>query len=668
MLIDNSNDELPLTETSTTVEFNNTKDEEAAPPEEDGETRSLSNSSSSPGLHWIWSNTGLITALVLILGLASSAVFLWIGVSGAVEQQEVEFDRTATEFIFRIQLQLEEYVQAASMVHNRCRGRNFTRLEFRDMYEYLVDSELDFKAVQFDPKVTRTERAAYESEAREYYAQNFPHVNYRGFVGFETEVPATLEPRSEQDFYFPIHYMEPIRGNEAAIDLDYYSHISRRRTLEYCMEKGKPAITDRLVLVKDPTAVSRCGAIDPAFGVVLMHPGVQLSHRDDDIWPRDLSSIVICIPSLLGSAADKQRVSSKVYVHDSSDSSGETLFLGGVRVDTNGEEGDSELTFLPEEDISSLHGSRLFLQEDVAMTNKVWTITVVAVGDTFEPNLTFVVFGGVVIFVASIGLALWIHNSTVRVRKFAQMKSQAETEKAALILENARQATAAERELNDFIAHEVRNPVSAAMAACSFVKTELNKDEPLADQEALKTTRDDVNVIDGSLSFIGDLLRNMLDMHRAADKQLKVTLAPTDVFHDIVEPVGAMLFCRDDRVKVSVECPEGLFVMTDRLRLKQVILNLGRNSAKFVCQGFIRLRAAVVEGHVQLSVEDSGSGIPHEKRKLLFAKFQESLDLLSQGTVCDLSFHIDIIYPAFYQAADVALFTGRELACFFARI
>jgi signal transduction histidine kinase len=60
--------------------------------------------------------------------------------------------------------------------------------------------------------------------------------------------------------------------------------------------------------------------------------------------------------------------------------------------------------------------------------------------------------------------------------------------------------------------------------------------------------------------------------------------------------------------------------------------NLGRNSSKFVEQGFIRLRGAM-DGNVQLSVEDSGPGSPLDKQQRLFLKFQESLDVLSQGTV-----------------------------------
>lgn len=49
-------------------------------------------------------------------------------------------------------------------------------------------------------------------------------------------------------------------------------------------------------------------------------------------------------------------------------------------------------------------------------------------------------------------------------------------------------------------------------------------------------------------------------------------------------------------------------------------------------RGFIRLSAAVVDGKVEIYIEDSGPGIPASKRKQLFQKFQESLDTLQQGT------------------------------------
>ena len=46
-------------------------------------------------------------------------------------------------------------------------------------------------------------------------------------------------------------------------------------------------------------------------------------------------------------------------------------------------------------------------------------------------------------------------------------------------------------------------------------------------------------------------------------------------------------------------------------------MNLGRNAIKFVERGFVRFRVAVVDDLVELYVEDSGPGIPDDKRQHL---------------------------------------------------
>jgi hypothetical protein len=127
----------------------------------------------------------------------------------------------------------------------------------------------------------------------------------------------------------------------------------------------------------------------------------------------------------------------------------------------------------------------------------------------------------------------------------------------------------------------------------------------------------------------------MLDMHRAASHQLQVEWTFVDVLRDILEPVANMIYRRGAPFEVLVDIPPShhhLIIETDPLRLKQVMLNLGRNAAKFVQKGFVRFRTAVVDNEVHLYVEDSGPGVPAEKRHNLFGRFQESLDTLNQGT------------------------------------
>ncbi|CAB9521225.1 respiration control sensor protein ArcB [Seminavis robusta] len=204
----------------------------------------------------------------------------------------------------------------------------------------------------------------------------------------------------------------------------------------------------------------------------------------------------------------------------------------------------------------------------------------------------------------------------------------------AKVVDNAEKMTRTEREMQEFLCHEIRNPLASSLSACCFVTSALNEngDKGLADPGTLKTVREDMDVVNSSLNFINDFLRSMLDIHRAAGNKIKINKAPTDLLQDILEPVSAILYKRVANFQVLVECPENLLVHTDCIRLKQVVLNLVRNSSKFVEHGFIRMRAEVLANDVRLYIEDSGPGMPKDKQQDLFCKYQSSLDSLSQGT------------------------------------
>ena len=133
-------------------------------------------------------------------------------------------------------------------------------------------------------------------------------------------------------------------------------------------------------------------------------------------------------------------------------------------------------------------------------------------------------------------------------------------------------------------------------------------------------------------------------MYRATANKLEIGLSPTNLFKQVFEPVGDILHPRNDDIVVTVDCPKDLTVLTDYLRLQQVLLNLGRNASKFVTSGFIKLRASVVDGMVEIVVEDSGPGIPDDMRRLLFQKYHTSLDVVTQGNGIGLSLCKNLVY------------------------
>jgi signal transduction histidine kinase len=713
-----------------------------------------------------------VACMIIFLGIIAGSAMAYLGCRAEWNGRMEDFERGASVTVSKIEDSFKEYVDTASLIHGRFRHRprfsesafesdpeTYTaeymewseehRRDLRELYEYVKASGLKFKSMQFDPNVTWQERPLAEAEVNAYLMQNYPEITYTGFRGFNND-STKLEPIwQNQSFYFPIHYIEPIQGNEAAIDLDYYSSESRIRAVDALFETQAPSLTDRLSLFREAGSVSRCnsggfsGDQGPSFMVVLMHPGVRLSGDDDTSWPRDFSSIVLCMSDLIERSTNHQNRKISVYIHDlSHPGNNEPVFMGAARLDKNATtmervKGDDHYTMILLNEISlgevECSWAASCYQREIEIANRNWTVTIVDEHVTDKGLLFFIILVGIPVFAAFACLAISVLAADRKNRTFSILKAEAAATRSSMVLESANRTAQMERELNDFLAHEVRNPLSAAMAATSFLRTELDrrsksnrgigvhfedshhekdkgKDEQKefavdeidatgGDKDArIKTlasprlvqAREDIQVVDNALRFINELLRNMLDMNRASSGKLQVKSAPVDLLRDVLEPVAGMLYRGGEgnigrsgkgiaKVQMIVDCPEDIIVQTDVLRLKQVVLNLGRNSVKFVHDGFIRMKAEVVEvdcdddssklrgefenssyqSHdtdiecgnnltselryiegrsiscktVRISVEDSGSGIPMEKRERLFGKYQESLDLLSQGTV-----------------------------------
>jgi len=109
------------------------------------------------------------------------------------------------------------------------------------------------------------------------------------------------------------------------------------------------------------------------------------------------------------------------------------------------------------------------------------------------------------------------------------------------------------------------------MSAHSFVAAAVQELAiKTTDQDVVNSLQEDVKIIGSSLFFIDDFLRSMLDIHASTANKLEIHLAPTDLLKDVLEPVQSILYQRDGRVDVTVDCPNNIVVMTDCLRLKQV--------------------------------------------------------------------------------------------------
>ena len=93
----------------------------------------------------------------------------------------------------------------------------------------------------------------------------------------------------------------------------------------------------------------------------------------------------------------------------------------------------------------------------------------------------------------------------------------------------------------------------------------------------------------------------------------------------------------NEHIKLElITSPEITYIVTDPMRLKQVLGNLMHNAFKFTREGYIRLGFECSGDRVQLHVEDSGQGIPQEYIERIFDRFYK-IDNLKSGTGLGLS-------------------------------
>jgi hypothetical protein len=211
--------------------------------------------------------TVIFAALIALIGAGASGAFLALGISGANRDQHLRFEEHATEVIKAVQARWNDYEVAALWVHEACRSTSdhpktthgflnmCSREHFHELYEYLRAGGLDFEAVSFIPTIAHENRGALEQEAREYYRENYPDVKYRGITGYEWIGPKKHDyigiSRSEQPFYYPGHYLEPLEGHERFIDVDVMAIPNVNSTAEYLFQ-WKPAVTGRQTINVKP--------------------------------------------------------------------------------------------------------------------------------------------------------------------------------------------------------------------------------------------------------------------------------------------------------------------------------------------------------------------------------------------------------------------------------
>ena len=208
--------------------------------------------------------------------------------------------------------------------------------------------------------------------------------------------------------------------------------------------------------------------------------------------------------------------------------------------------------------------------------------------------------------------------------KRSQMRQEAMKEKAV-------QAIQRKNMFLSNMSHEVRTPLNAIVGFSAVLTDE---DESFDDE----SRREFSEIIKVNSFQLLKLINDILDFSDFENDNITFNIRTHDAGKLCNEVVETVMASRKLEVEMSFDTDLSVLMLdTDDARLRQVLINLLVNAAKFTEQGSIVLELKMVDaGTALFSVTDTGCGIPPEKQHLIFERFEKLNDFV-QGSGLGLS-------------------------------
>jgi len=189
------------------------------------------------------------------------------------------------------------------------------------------------------------------------------------------------------------------------------------------------------------------------------------------------------------------------------------------------------------------------------------------------------------------------------------------------IQEKSRQLEAASRHKSEFLAnmsHELRTPLNAIIG---FTRIVMRRS-----QERLEPVQlENLERILASSRHLLALINSILDLAKVEAGRVEVNageIALPPVLESCARTVEPLV--RADAVTLVKDFGGALPQMVvDEEKLRQIVINLLSNAAKFTSRGSIRLQAQASNGSVAIAVSDTGIGIPPDKLEAIFEEFAQ---------------------------------------------
>ena len=177
------------------------------------------------------------------------------------------------------------------------------------------------------------------------------------------------------------------------------------------------------------------------------------------------------------------------------------------------------------------------------------------------------------------------------------------------------------------VSHELRTPLTAIKGAVDLVLRGVTG--PLTEKQIHYLTR-----VRSNTQHLAGLINDLLDLSKieSGKIELKGTRVALDALvHEVLETLRPIAAERVITLEATFREPS-ILVWADRNKVNQVLMNLIGNAIKFTpIQGRVTVSASRNgERNVQVSVSDTGPGVPSDESEKIFDKFYQITE--AEGT------------------------------------
>jgi signal transduction histidine kinase/CheY-like chemotaxis protein len=171
------------------------------------------------------------------------------------------------------------------------------------------------------------------------------------------------------------------------------------------------------------------------------------------------------------------------------------------------------------------------------------------------------------------------------------------------------------------ISHELRTPLNLILG---FSETMHVTPDVYGDLDWPNSLRQDVRRLYQSSRQLSELIDDVLDLSRIDGGDMPIHKNPADlvaVIHDALGLIRDLLRGRD--LELRAELPDLPVVDMDQTRIRQVLVNLLNNAARFTEHGTVTVSAQVKKTEIVVSVADTGTGIPAAELGRIFDEYHQ---------------------------------------------